>query len=155
VPERADRVPDRDPRAIIREKDRENAALRGRLERVERERDQLRRENERLKEELEAARRAGARQAAPFSKGAPKRRPRRPGRKPGAAYGRRGQRAVPTVVHETHDVPVPTTCPDCGGQAGSPLFSSRSRHSERAFDPQRDHNESHTRKSDSSQTFLF
>ncbi len=43
------------------------------------------RENARLKDELEAARRAGARQAAPFSIGAPKRRPRRPGRKPGRA----------------------------------------------------------------------
>src|SRR5262249_15544603 len=48
-------------------------------------------------------------------KGAPNRRPRRSGRKPGRAYGRRGQRLVPTVVHETRDVPVPTTCPRCGG----------------------------------------
>ncbi|HYN07932.1 MAG TPA: IS66 family transposase [Vicinamibacterales bacterium] len=63
---------------------------------------------------MEAARRAGARQAAPFSKGAPKRRPRRPGRKPGRAYGRRGQRPIPTVVHETHTVPLPRTCPACG-----------------------------------------
>jgi transposase len=100
---------------------RENAQLRRELEReraerarVEQERARLERENTRLKDELEAARRAGARQAAPFSKGAPKRRPRRPGRKPGRAYGRRGQRRVPTVVHETHDVPVPTTCPTCG-----------------------------------------
>jgi transposase len=100
----------------------ENARLRRELERekaervrIERERARLERENTRLKDELEAARRAGARQAAPFSKGAPKRRPRRPGRKPGRAYGRRGQRPVPTVVHETHDVPIPTTCPGCGG----------------------------------------
>lgn len=82
---------------------------------VERERARLERENTRLKDELASARRAGARQAAPFSKGAPKRRPRRPGRKPGRAYGRRGQRPVPMVVHETHDVPIPTTCPACGG----------------------------------------
>jgi len=81
--------------------------------RLERERARLEREITRLKDELEAARRAGARQAAPFSKGAPKRRPRRPGRKPGRAYGRRGQRPVPTVVHEPHDVPVPLTCPTC------------------------------------------
>jgi transposase len=101
---------------------RENAQLRRELEReraerarVERERARLERENTRLKDELEAARRAGARQAAPFSKGAPKRRPRRPGRKPGRAYGCRGQRPMPTVVHETHDVPVPTACPRCGG----------------------------------------
>lgn len=108
-----------DPNEELR---REIARLRRELERseaergrVERERARLERENSRLKDELEAARRAGARQAAPFSKGAPKRRPRRPGRKPGRAYGRRGQRPVPTVVHETHDVPVPMTCPGCGG----------------------------------------
>ena len=105
----------------IEELRRENARLRQELERsegerarVERERARLERENTRLKDELDAARRASARQAAPFSKGAPKRRPRRPGRKPGRAYGRRGQRAVPAVVHETHDVPVPMTCPSCG-----------------------------------------
>ena len=63
---------------------------------------------------MDAARRAGARQAAPFSKGAPKRRPRRPGRKAGAGYGRHGRRPVPGVVHEPHDVPLPATCPTCG-----------------------------------------
>jgi transposase len=78
--------------------------------RGERERARLERAHARLKDELEAARRAGARQAAPFSKGVPNRRPRRPGRTPGAAYGRRGRRPIPTRVHETHDVPVPTQC---------------------------------------------
>jgi len=82
--------------------------------RLEREHARLERENTRLKDELDAARRAGARQAAPFSKGAPKRRPRRPGRKAGAAYGRRGRRPVPSVVHETHNVPLPAQCPQCG-----------------------------------------
>ena len=112
---------EQNPANLVEELRRENARLRQELERseaervrVERERARLERENTRLKDALEAARRAGARQAAPFSKGAPKRRPRRPGRKPGAAYGRRGQRPVPPVVHEPHDVPVPTTCPTCG-----------------------------------------
>jgi transposase len=86
-------------------------AERGRLER---ERDRLRRENERLRKELDAARRAGCRQAAPFSKGAPVPRPPRPGRKPGRAYGRQGRRAVPLVIDETYEVPLPRTCPDCG-----------------------------------------
>jgi transposase len=109
------------PTEPIEDLRRENARLREQIEcveaeriRLERERARLEREISRLKDELEAARRAGARQAAPFSKGAPTRRPRRPGRKPGRAYGRRGQRPVPTVVHEQHDVPVPTTCPTCG-----------------------------------------
>jgi len=117
VSRRADQNP-ADPVEALR---RENARLRRELARaeaerarIERERARLERENTRLKDELEAARRAGARQAAPFSKGAPKRRPRRPGRKSGHAYGRRGQRPMPMVVHETHDVAVPSICPRCG-----------------------------------------
>lgn len=101
---------------------RENAQLRRELEqsdaerrRLDGERARLERELARVKEELETARRAGTRQAAPFSKGAPKRRPRRPGRKPGAGYGRQGHRCPPAVVHEVHDVPVPPTCRACGG----------------------------------------
>jgi transposase len=97
-------------------------ALRERAERAERERDalqreneRLRRENERLREELEAARRAGARQAAPFSKNCRKRHPRRPGRKPGPAYGQAAHRAIPTHIDETHDAPLPRVCPQCAG----------------------------------------
>lgn len=89
--------------------------MRAELERVERDRERLRRENERLRKELEGARRAGFRQAAPFSKGAPTPHPRQPGRKPGPAYGRQGHRRVPPVIDEPYDVPVPRTCPDCGG----------------------------------------
>ena len=63
---------------LINEQAKQLAQLRAELER-------LRRENERLRKELEAARRAGFRQAAPFSKGAPTADPRRPGRKPGPA----------------------------------------------------------------------
>jgi transposase len=44
---------------------------------------ELRAEVERLKAELEQSRRAGKRQAAPFSKGSPKANPERPGRKAG------------------------------------------------------------------------
>lgn len=89
--------------------------LRRDLERVERERDRLRRENERLREQLDAARRAGDRQAAPFSKGPSGRPARRPGRKAGPAYGRQGQRPAPTIIDDVQDVPVPTACPQCGG----------------------------------------
>lgn len=66
---------------------------------------------------LDATRRAGKRQAAPFRKGEPKPDPRRPGRKAGAAHGRHGHRTPPSPdqIHETHDAPLPDTCPDCGG----------------------------------------
>lgn len=93
---------------LIKEQAEQLARLRAELER-------LRRENERLRNALEAARRAGFRQAAPFSKGAPTEHPRRPGRKPGPTYGRQGRRRVPPVVDEPYDVPVPPTCPACGG----------------------------------------
>ena len=106
--------PSPDPPRTPSEYARTIAELRRELERVERERDRLRRENARLKTELEAARRAGARQAAPCSKGPSTRRPRRPGRRAGAAHGRHGQRPVPAVVHETYAVPAPTTCPAGG-----------------------------------------
>ena len=82
--------------------------------RLERERDRLRRENERLRQQLDAARRAGFRQAAPFSKGAPRPHPRRPGRKPGAGYGPQGHRPMPSTVDDICDVPIPPRCPDCG-----------------------------------------
>lgn len=114
-------APTRTPREIIDELQDELARVREERDRVEadrarleRERDRLRRENERLRTQLDAARRAGFRQAAPFSKGAPTIHPRRPGRKSGAAYGRHGRRLVPPVIDETFDVPVPSTCPDCG-----------------------------------------
>ena len=96
------------------------AELRREVERVERERDRLCRDNERLKEKLEMARRARARQAAPFSKGAPTARPRRPGRKPGTAYVRRGPaRRLRRVIHETH-------APRCPGLPGAVIGCVRS-----------------------------
>ena len=110
-----------EPTDPIEELRREDAQLRQDLEkseaeraRLDRERTRLKRENTRLKEALETARRAGARQAAPFSKGSPKRRPRRPGRKTGTAHGRHGQRPVPAAVQEAFDVPLPAACPTCG-----------------------------------------
>ena len=65
-----------------------------------------------LKEQLEAAQRAGKRQATPFSKGPPKDQPRKPGRKTGhqAAH-----RPPPYHVDRFEEVPLPPTCPDCGG----------------------------------------
>jgi len=69
-----------------------------------------------LEAALEAARRAGKRQAAPFSKGPPKSDPKPPGRKPGDAYGRHAHREPPAASDEEHEVPLPQSCPHCGGQ---------------------------------------
>jgi hypothetical protein len=85
-------------------------------DRFRRERDRLRERVDRLEDELDAARRAGFRQAAPFSKGAPKSAARRPGRKPGAAYGRKAHRAIPPRVHAHYEAPLPAACPHCGGR---------------------------------------
>lgn len=75
-------------------------------------------ENAKLRRALEKARRAGKRQAAPFSKGSPKPNPKRPGRKPGKAYGKRASRPIPKHVDETYDVPLPQRCtrPGCDGR---------------------------------------
>jgi transposase len=67
-----------------------------------------------LEEQLAAATRAAKRQAAPFSKGPPKADPKRPGRKAGEDYGTKAFRAVPPVIDEVHEAPLPPRCP-CGG----------------------------------------
>jgi transposase len=92
------------------------------LDRVQQENDRLRKENEHLKQEaerlrreLEAALRASKRQAAPHSRGAPRRNPKHPGRKPGRLYGRQACRAIPSRVDERIAVPLPECCPHCGG----------------------------------------
>src|SRR4051794_36129663 len=73
-------------------------------------------ENSRLRSQLEAARRAGKRQAAPFSKGEPKRDPARPGRRSGAEYGTKAHRPIPERVDEEIRVPMPVRCPCCEGE---------------------------------------
>jgi transposase len=115
VSERTDRPVESDLPSGAEALRQEVERLRRDLERVERERDRLRRDNERLRAQLEAARRAGYRQAAPFSKGPSGRPARRPGRKAGPAYGRQGQRPVPAIIDAVQDVPGPPACPQCGG----------------------------------------
>ena len=85
-------------------------------DRLQREREQLKREIGRLRQALDATRRAGKRQAAPFSRGTRKAKPKRPGRKPGRRYGRQGRRPVPSRIDETHEAPLPDRCPDCSGR---------------------------------------
>ena len=65
---------------------------------------------------LEEKTRSGKRQAAPFSKGPPKKNPQTPGRKPGEDYGQHHRRAIPDHVDETYDVPLPVACPECGSR---------------------------------------
>jgi transposase len=79
------------------------------------ERASCRREIARLRERLSAALRAARRQAAPFSKGAPKADPQRRGRKPGRRYGVRAHRQPPAQLDEIIDVPRPERCA-CGGE---------------------------------------
>jgi transposase len=69
-----------------------------------------------LEQKLEASLRAGKRQAAPFSRGLPKVDPKRPGRKSGDDHGTKAYRAVPPVIDEEYDAPLPEHCPKCGGQ---------------------------------------
>ena len=98
-----------------RSKDQEIARLREEVARLERTNRHLERENERLKRELDAAHRAGKRQAAPFSKGAPTVDPKPSGRRRGRRHGPHGHRCPPPHVDETIDVPLPAHCPACGG----------------------------------------
>lgn len=93
--------------------------------RLERERDRLHREIERLTQALEAAQRAGKRQAAPFSKGAPTTEPRRTGRHGGGQHGRHGHRRPPLHVDETIDVPLPAHCPTCLGAVAETRVASQ------------------------------
>lgn len=106
-------------RREIEQKDAEIARLEKSRERLQHERERFRKERDRLKDELEAARRAGKRQSAPFSKGTPKRAPKKPGRKGGRDYGPKRHRDIPAQVDEDLDAPLPESCPTCGGELGN------------------------------------
>lgn len=85
---------------------------------------QLRKELQALREQvarltaaLEEERRRGKRQAAPFRKQEePAAPPKKPGRKSGRRHGPHTHRSIPPRIDETYDVPLPETCPHCGGQ---------------------------------------
>lgn len=100
------------------EAQRDKRRLEREMSRLERENERLRAELARLHEALEQARRAGKRQAAPFSKGEPKRKPRRPGRKAGAEHGPSSWRPVPEKIDRIEDAPLPVHCTDprCQGE---------------------------------------
>jgi hypothetical protein len=93
----------------------ERDQLAGQVERVTGETRRLQARVRELEAKVEELRRAGKRQAAPFSKGRLSLHPRRPGRKPGAAYGQQGRRPVPQRVDRVVAVGLPDACPHCGG----------------------------------------
>src|SRR5215210_8391927 len=77
---------------------------------------ELRREVAELRRIIEELRRAGKRQAGPFSKGPPKLKPKRPGRKPGDEYGAHFSRVEPQQIDETYQAQLPPACPGCSGR---------------------------------------
>lgn len=123
--------------ARVRELGTENAKLKQESADLRRENAELKAENAKLKAEnarlrkritqleariaqlealLEKSLRDGKRQAAPFSKGAPKERPKKPGRKSGKKYGSQARRPVPDQEpDDIVDVPLPQQCNECGG----------------------------------------
>jgi len=68
-----------------------------------------------LRRIIDELRRAGKRQAGPFSKGPPQPKPKRPGRKPGDDYGTQFSRSEPEQIDKTYQAELPEACPHCGG----------------------------------------
>jgi transposase len=93
----------------------ENEQLWGVAVRLTGENERLRSRVEKLEGQLEETRRAGKRQAAPFSRGDPKERAGRPGRRSGEEHGRHGHREPPGEVDEELDAPLAPRC-ECGGE---------------------------------------
>ncbi len=93
----------------------ETEQLQAETARLAGENDRLRARVGKLEGLLEEARRAGKRQAAPFSRGEAKQEPGRPGRRCGDQHGKHGHREVPGEVDEHLDAPLGSRC-GCGGE---------------------------------------
>jgi len=93
----------------------ENELLWGEAARLAGENEQLRVKVAKLEGQLEEARRAGKRQAAPFSRGEPKPGPGRSGRRSGDDHGRHAHREPPGEVDEELDAALAPRC-ECGGE---------------------------------------
>jgi transposase len=65
-----------------------------------------------LEQQLDEAKRAGKRQATPFSKGRPKGKPKKPGQKKGHPAV---HRPPPERIDREEEAPLPSSCPKCGG----------------------------------------
>ena len=86
-----------------------------RIAKLEAENEQLRAENAALRKVLDEERRAGKRQAGPFSRNNPRTNPKKPGRKRGSEYGAVSHRRPPAKVDETVEVACPLWC-SCGAE---------------------------------------
>jgi transposase len=95
------------------EKDRRIAELERQLAERDRRIEKLERKIEQLERINEDLRRAGKRQATPFSRGEPKAKPKRRGRKKGKRYGARASRPVPKQIDRIVHVGAPMYCPEC------------------------------------------
>jgi transposase len=86
-------------------------------EELSRENAQLRATVAALLQRIAELERTAKRQAAPFSKGEPKKNPKKPGRKAGDKHGQHAHREPPppAEVTETLEAPLPEQCPECGG----------------------------------------
>ncbi|HZA75807.1 MAG TPA: hypothetical protein VE623_05400, partial [Acidimicrobiales bacterium] len=95
---------------------RELRAVRADRDRLAGEVDRLQTQKAALQAKLDEARRAGKRQAAPFSRQrrTPSAERKRAGRKAGAEHGRHGHRRAPEVPDEELVAPLPEACPRCG-----------------------------------------
>ena len=91
--------------------------LQGLVARLQEQVAELKAANEELHKELAEAKRAGKRQAAPFSKGRRSSKPKRPGRKPGTGqFIYRKPPSADEVTEPVVEAPVlGDTCPGCGG----------------------------------------
>lgn len=72
-------------------------------------------DNTALRKALDEERRAGKRQASPFSRGIRKANPKKPGRKPG---GPRSRRSIPKTINLAITVPALLICPHCAVRLG-------------------------------------
>ena len=93
----------------------ENEGVRGEVSRLLSENERLRGRVAKLEGQLEEARRAGKRQAAPFSRGKRSQDPDRPGRRSGDGHGRHAHREPPEEFDEQHEAPLGDRC-ECGGE---------------------------------------
>jgi transposase len=94
----------------------ENARLQQRVAQLEHQVEHLTAEVDRLLRLVEKLRGEGKRQAAPFRKqDEPAAEPKKPGRKSGRKHGPHGHRSAPPRIDETYRVPLPKSCPHCGG----------------------------------------